>query len=110
MENKSSFRVRVMKYAWQLWKATHECWQLCMIKAWQLYRLAKKMREGKVLFYYHKANGTIRRALGTLKDCPAGITLNGKRITKPSFKTFAYYDIERGAYRCFKVENFIYIL
>ena len=107
MEKKSNFRVRVMKYAWQLWRATNQAWRLCMIKAWELYRLAKKMRQGAVSFYYQKADGTIRKAVGTLRDLPAGATLNGKKMTKPSFKTFAYFDEEREAFRCFRIENFI---
>ena len=104
MEKKSNFRVKVMKYAWQLWRATKQAWKICMIKAW-----AKKMRQGPVPFYYKKADGSIRKAVGTLRNLPAGVTLNGKKMTKPSFKTFAYLDIERNAFRCFKVENLICI-
>ena len=37
-----------MKYAWQLFKATQQAWRICMIKAWQLYRLAKAMRKIKI--------------------------------------------------------------
>lgn len=107
MEKKSNFRVRVMKYAWQLWKATQQAWRLCMIKAWQLYRLAKAMRERVVTFYYTKADGSIRKAMGTLKNVPVGATLGGKRVTKPSYKTMAYFDTEKNSFRCFKVENFI---
>ncbi|MCF0219317.1 MAG: DUF2693 domain-containing protein [Muribaculaceae bacterium] len=107
MEKKSNFRVRVMKYAWTLWRATNQAWQICMLKAWELYRLAKKMREGEVTFHYLKADGTIRKAKGTLCNLPSGATLNGRKMTKPSFKTFAYFDIERNSFRCFKVENLI---
>lgn len=107
MEKKNNFRVRVMKYAWQLFRATKQAWRICMIKAWQLYRLAKAMREGAVTFYYEKADGSIRKAVGTLKGIPAGATLGGKKVTKPSYKTMAYFDIEKKAFRCFKVENLI---
>ncbi len=107
MEKKNNFRVRVMKYAWQLWKATKQTWRTCMIKAWQLYHLAKAMREGDVTFYYTKSDGSIRKAVGTLKNVPAGATLGGKRVTKPSYKTMAYFDIEKNAFRSFKVENLI---
>lgn len=102
-----NFRVRVMKYAWQLFKATGQAWKLCMIKAWQLYRLAKSMREGVVSFFYQKADGTIRKAHGTLMNVPAGATMSGKRITKPSFKTMSYFDVDKNSFRCFKVENLI---
>ena len=107
MEKKINFRVRVMKYAWQLWKATKQQWKICMIKAWQLYRLAKAMRRGVVTFYYSKADGSIRKAMGTLTNVPAGATLGGKRVTKPSYKTMTYFDIEKDSFRSFKVENLI---
>lgn len=107
MEKKSNFRVRVMKYAWQLLKATQEQWQLCMIKAWQLYRFAKSMRSGVVTFYYRKSDGSIRKANGTLQNVPAGVTIGGKKMTKPSYKTMAYFDTDKNAFRCFKVENLI---
>ncbi len=107
MEKKVNFRVRVMKYAWQLWRATKQLWRECMIKAWQLYRLAKAMRSGVVAFYYRKTDGTIRKALGTLMSIPAGATLGGKKVTKPSYRTMAYFDTEKNAFRCFKVENLI---
>ena len=93
MEKKINFRARVMKYAWQLWRATKQQWRICMIKAWQL--------------YHEKADGTIRKAMGTLKNLPVGATLGGKKVTKPSYKTMAYFDTEKNSFRCFKIENLI---
>lgn len=107
MEKKINFRARVMKYAWQLYKTTKQTWRVCMKKAWHLYKLAKAMRSGEVGFTYLKADGTLRAAVGTLMNVPAGATLRGKRMTKPSFKTFAYFDVEKNAFRCFKIENLI---
>lgn len=107
MEKKQNFRAIVMKYAWQLWKTTRQLWRICMIKAWQLYRLAKAMRERVVTLYYSKADGSIRKAMGTLKNVPAGATLGGKKKTKPTYKTMAYFDTEKNAFRCFKIENLI---
>nr|DAU86831.1 MAG TPA: hypothetical protein [Caudoviricetes sp.] len=88
-------------------KTTHQEWHLCMLKAWQLYRLAKAMREGVVSFSYTKADGSVRRAVGTLRNVPAGATLGGKKVTKPSYKTMAYFDTEKNSFRCFKIENLI---
>jgi hypothetical protein len=107
MEAKQNFRVRVMKYANQLRKATSEPWRVCMIKAWQLYKLAKAMREGEVTFYYYKIDGSVRKAVGTLRHLPAGATFGGKKQTKPSYKTLAYFDTEKQSFRSFKVENLI---
>lgn len=110
MEKKNNFRVRVMKYAWQLRKATKQAWRACMLKAWQLYRLAKAMRERVVTFTYQKADGSFRLAHGTLTNVPVGATLGGKRVTKPSYKTMAYFDTDRNSFRCFKVENLVSVI
>lgn len=110
MEKKTNFRMRVMKYAWQLWRTTTKTWRECMLKAWQLYKLAKAMRKERVTFYFRKADGSIRKAIGTLKNLPAGATLGGKRVTKPSYKTIVYFDVEKGAFRSFKIENLIGIV
>ena len=108
MEKKISFRVKVMKYAHNLFNATQESWSLCVKRAWQLYKLAKIMREREVKFSYWKADGTIRQAHGTLRNLPAGVTnANGKKRTKPSYKTFSYYDTDKNQFRCFRVENLI---
>lgn len=107
METKSNFRVKVMKYAHQLFRATGKNWRYCMLKAWELYRLAKKMRKSVVRFAYEKADGSIRYAEGTLMNLSAGATIGGKRMTKPSYKTFAYFDSQKGEMRCFKIENLI---
>ena len=99
METRTNFRVRVMKYAHQLLKATGKSWRYCMLKAWELYRLAKKMRTETVRFAYEKTDGSIRYAEGTLMNLPAGATVRGKRITKPSYKTFAYFDARKNEMR-----------
>jgi hypothetical protein len=95
-----------MKYAHFLFTTTEHTWRVCLLKAWELYRLAKKMREGTVKFAFQKIDGTIRYAWGTLQNLPAGITA-GKKSKEPSYKTFAYFDTQRQAMRCFRVENLI---
>ncbi|WP_300701010.1 SH3 beta-barrel fold-containing protein [Bacteroides sp.] len=107
METKSNFRTRVMKYAHHLLNTTRKSWKYCMLKAWELYRLAKRMRDGSVKFAYEKTDGSIRYACGTLQNLPAGSTIRGKKMTKPSYKTFAYYDIAKSEMRCFKIENLV---
>ena len=105
MQTKTSFRVRVMKYAHYLFTATANTWKVCLLKAWELYRLAKKMRKGIVKFAYQKVDGTIRYAWGTLQNLSAGASV-GKGKT-PTYKTFAYFDTQKNEMRCFKIENLI---
>ncbi len=102
MDNKTNFRVRVMKYAWQIRKTTKLAWRTCMVKAWQLYKLLKTMRQKAVRFTYMKTDGSVRNAVGTINNSD---TFGGKKST--SYKTLAYFDIEKRGFRCFRVENLL---
>lgn len=103
MEKKANFRARVMKHAHQIWLATKASWSICLKKAWNLYRFSKILKSTIMAFSYLKADGTIRNAYGTLMGVPA---YNGqKRRTKPSYKTFTYFDVEKNEFRSFRVEN-----
>lgn len=106
---KTNFRARVMKYAWQIRKSTNRSMRFCLFKAWQLYKLALSMRKGVVGFSYKKVDGSFRKAFGTLVNIPAGATFGGKRLTKPSYRTLSYFDIERQSFRSFRAENLIAI-
>lgn len=106
---KKNFRQKVMKYAHQIYKSTGESFSICLMKAWQIYRLAEDMRNRIVRFAYKKVDGSVRHAEGTLMNLPSGVTVNGKRSTKPSYKTFSYFDAEKGEMRCFKVENLLMV-
>ena len=101
------FRMRVMKYAYQLNEKGFGSWSECMKQAWALYRLASQMREEVVSFLYRKTNGQFRHAYGTLRGLPAGASLNGKKVTKPSYKTMTYWDVKKQGMRCFCVERLI---
>ena len=79
-----------------------------MKMAWSLYRFTKLLKNDVVGFCYYKADGTVRNAYGTLsglyiKESNGG----GTRLTKPSYKTLRYFDVEKNAFRSFRVENLI---
>lgn len=90
---KNGFRVRVMKYAHRLAESTGKAWPVCLMKAWELYRFA-----------YQKIDGTVRHANGTLHNLPYG-----KRVAKPGYRTFTYYDVDKSEFRCFRIENLVTI-
>lgn len=83
---------------------TGKNWADCLRKAWQLYRINKEMHKGSISFYFEKKDGEIRKATGTLK-----IDYEFKTQNQPNPKVFTYFDIDAGAFRCFKIENFIMI-
>ena len=97
----------IMRRAWALFRTTRKTFSVCLSKAWQLYRLTDRMRSGTVRFAYKKADGTLRRACGTLQSIIATIKGAGRR--PDDGRTVKYYDIEAAGWRSFKVENFITI-
>lgn len=101
---KTNFRTKVFNQAHELMKTTHKTFAVCLAKAWALYRLTKRMSSGVVSFCYEKADGTLRKAKGTLKEVQHLIK---GTATTDSPKTVCYFDIEANAFRSFKIENLI---
>lgn len=101
MKESNKMRVRVMKYAWQLFRTTTLEWRDCMIKAWKVVRLIKEMTKGTVEFMYKKVGGSLRYAKGTL----SGILYEPRGKGKTNWSTVRYYDVERQAFRSFRIEN-----
>ena len=109
MKTTTSFRVRVMSYAHHIFATTVISWSDALKKAWQLYRLAKLMRQGVVKFYFEKVDGSARVAYGTLCNLPAGITSRNGSKKATNYGTMCYWDTKKNAFRSFRVENFIAI-
>ena len=73
--------------------------------------LKKRMMRGEVVrFCYHKINGEIRTAVGTLQENAVLANVVGTGVPKRFYGMFAYLDLEKMAWRGFKVENFIGIV
>ena len=94
-----------MSYAHELFTTTGQAWSICLLKAWELYRLAQRMRRGTVHFVFVKVDGSIRHANGTLRTSykPSG----NADVRKKSYKTFRFFDTDRHEFRCFKVANLV---
>lgn len=93
-----------MLRAYHIMNETGLIWPESLKKAWQLYKLNKDLHSGNVTFYFEKKDGEIRKATGTLK-----IDYEFKTQNQPNPKVLTYFDVDAGAFRCFKVENFIMI-
>ena len=94
----------IMCRAWRLFRSTGKAFAVCLSRAWALYRLTKRMRAGVVRFAYEKADGSLRKACGTLHDVAATVKGTGR---PDDGQTVKYYDVEAGGWRSFKVENFV---
>lgn len=93
----------IMRRAW-IARTTGKTFNICLVKAWSLYRLTQRMRAGVVRFAYEKADGTLRKAAGTLHEVAATIKGTGR---PNDALTIRYYDVEADGWRSFKVENFV---
>ena len=82
----------IMCRAWHLFRSTEKTFAVCLSKAWALWRLTRQMRADVVRFAYEKADGSLRKACGTLRGVAS---------------TVKYYDVEAAGWRSFRVENFV---
>ena len=104
MKTTINFRSKVFKRAYEIMRATGKTFAVCLSKARACYRLIQKMRNDVTEFAFEKADGTLRRAKGILKD-----VATSTKQRKPNYKTVAYFDVEKQGFRCFKVENLVTI-
>lgn len=76
-------------------------------KAMMIENLKEKLRNGVAHFLYTKKDGTIREAWGTTNAALAHKYTNGNGISREYYKTTAYFDIEKSAWRSFRWESII---
>lgn len=107
MKPSTSFRKTVMLRAYHIMNTTGKEWAICLKKSWQLYRLNKEMHSGEVTFFFEKKDGSLRKAIGTLKMDK--IDYEFKSDSQPKVTTFTYFDVEANSFRSFKIENFMMI-
>lgn len=80
-------------------------------KAIELETLKKRMMGNQIVrFAYKRLNGEIRIALGTLQKDVVEANTNGNGTPKRFFGMFAYWDLEKMAWRGFKEERFIGVI
>lgn len=93
----------VMMMAHRIRIATTKNRAICMVQAWQVYKLIERLRDGNVKFAYEKSDGTLRKATGTLCDVSGMLKGTGQR----DYNSVCYYDINIRAFRRFRVERLI---
>lgn len=91
-----------MKTAWSI-AAHFVTFADALRRAWQIVKLAAKMKRGAVSFSYLKKDGTIRKATGTLNNIPA---IKGAR--EVNYSVFTYFDTEANSWRSACAQNLIF--
>ena len=76
-------------------------------KAMLIENLKRQMRNGVAHFLYRKSNGELREAWGTTCRSLAERHINGNGESRESYKTTAYFDVEKAAWRSFRWENIV---
>lgn len=95
---------RVFKTAWQI-ASNFKTFAEALKHAWELLKLKYAMMKGVVKFTYKRVDGTNRAAVGTLQNVDAKYEFQSNARTNSNI---VYFDLEMGAFRCFKIENLIY--
>ena len=77
-------------------------------KGMALEAMKKRMMRGECIrFAYLKKDNTVRVAVGTLQPQAVEANTVGNGVPKRFYGMFAYLDLEKMAWRCFKEERFI---
>ncbi len=97
----------VMKAAWAILKKKDVgTIAEALRKAWQAMKIKAQMSVGVVEFTFRKANGEIRKAIGTLKGSAISYDYKGSE-RKPCYSAVAYWDIEKNAFRSFSIASLL---
>lgn len=106
-----SFRTKVFNRATQIRLETGKSHDVSLMISWKVYGLIQRMKKGEVKFAYEKkGDGTLRYAIGTLKNIPDGVIRNGQfrdRDWHRHYKTVPYWDVEAKEFRSFKPHLYI---
>ena len=94
----------VMNTAWTIARQTGETFGTCLKKAWANTKLRSALKAGVVRFTFKKKDGSVREAVGTLRDLDYQARTD-RRSGNPTLQV--YYDLEKEAFRCFKKANLI---
>ena len=104
----SSYRSMLFKTAWFYFKkGIFTSFGEALKAAWKRVKSISKLKSGQAQILYRKADGTLRRAKGTLKDEVLAFYPGRKSKSNPD--VIAYWDLEKLAWRAFRIERLISI-
>lgn len=95
-------KTKLFKTAWAI-ACKYATFAEALAAAWKVIKLAVKMQRGVISFAFKKLDGTIRQAVGTLKNIPAT-----KGAKESNLTVLTYFDIEADGWRAAKVNLIIF--
>ena len=93
----------VMTLAWQFVRKNGYAMSEALKIAWLNIKLKTQMTKRIVKFYFQKVDGSLREAFGTLAGNVVPETAGTGR--KKNDTCQAYFDTEKGEWRCYKKAN-----
>lgn len=97
----------LMTAAWRFVREYGFTMSEALKQAWMQFKLRSQMTKGVVRFFYKKVDGTLREAYGTLDTSLFDyVSKNSEGFTRRG-DCFLYWDIEKNAFRRFKIYNLI---
>lgn len=108
MENEQSFMEIMEAASFYFVNGIYADWKECIIVACKADKLKESLKAGIVSFSYTKADKSKRSAVGTLRS--SYYTYEHKGATKKYRPDLIkYFDLDRNAFRCGKIQNLITI-
>lgn len=107
-ENTSNFRSEVLITSWEYYrKGICKSFSDCLKMAWRRYKALKLLRSGIGYVTYQKANGEVREAIATLRNGNFNYPYRTNEKTGSNPEVIKYYDIQKRAWRSFRVDRMI---
>lgn len=98
---------QVFKTAWIFFKdQTFTTFSECLRMAWRRVKIAVRLKAGVVYFQFKKVDGSIRNCIGTLHPDNFQYKAKTGKTSNPG-TTVKYWDVEKRAFRSFRLINFI---
>lgn len=100
---------QIFKLAWQLFKSNlFDSFGEALKAAWIKVKLMIQLRSGIAYFSFRKASGELRDAIGTLSQNNFSYDYKGSNTAEKPY-LIKYWDIEKRAFRSFKIQNLVSI-
>ena len=83
--------------------------EMGVMKAMLIDTLKVKLANGIAHFIFRKKDGSFREAWGTTQSNITNAKTNGRCVSRETYKTTAYFDVQCGEWRSFRWENLIQV-
>ena len=83
--------------------------EIGLVKAMMIENLKEKMKHGVAHFIFREKNGELRECWGTTQSAFANAMINGRGESRELYATTAFFDVTKGAWRCFRWESLVQV-